>query len=230
MNEWRMDRSEMNRPNFRNFDRSKPLVSLHVPKCAGSGLWQALQDACSPSFRVFPYYPDIGFTLPADWDAGATIIHGHFVRRDGHAVETVCRGASQFMTVLRDPFEVVVSAWFYGANEGMSWAASHSIDSFMEWWLAEDIGPLMSALPTIEGHRNIEDYASSFIHIGTVRNMLDFYSSLERILDVKMPAIEVVNASDYTERIPDLESAFRKKFSLDYELYNFVDRMKPRRF
>ncbi|MDT8853514.1 hypothetical protein RNZ50_00400 [Paracoccaceae bacterium Fryx2] len=170
------------------------------------------------------YYPDIGYLLPAGWNAPETIIHGHFVRRNGQAVETVCSGADQYITVLRDPFQVVVSAYFYGKKEGMSWATAHSLEWFMEWWLKQEQGPLMSALPTIKGYRSVEDYAASFIQIGVVSRMTEFYAALGGILGVEFAGEKIVNASAYGEDIPDLEPAFRKRFPLDFDLFDFADR------
>lgn len=208
--------------SHRDYNPLDPLISLHVPKCAGQSFIKSLEMACSSVYSLKYFYPDIGVNLPEDWYSPNTIIHGHFVRWKGHSVEEVCIGASQFITIVRDPFDICVSAYFYGLRDGHEWATSMSLESFLEWWLAQEIGPLMGALPYFAEARTIEDYCEQFVCIGEVSQINKFYDHLSIILGTVLPKDIIVNTSIYTEKIPDMRCHFQKRHRLDYELFNFI--------
>lgn len=209
--------------NFKPYNPNLGLIMLHIPKCAGQSLQISLEMACNNSYCLSYFYPDIGVNLAKNWNSRRSIVLGHFIRWKGQSIETTCPLASQFITILRDPFDVCVSAYFYGLKEGFTWATSMSIEDFLNWWLLQDFGPLTGALPEFKFDESVIDYCKRFVYIGTVSKIDRFYSEVGRILGVKFEWNGIANTSEYTKSVPDLRSAFRRKFSRDYLLYDFVD-------
>lgn len=199
-----------------------PIVSLHVPKSAGSSFHNALFSAREYGYRVISYYPDIGYHLPSDWRSPRTIIHGHFIRRLGHGVEKICPDVKQFIAVVRDPFDICVSAYYYGLSMGFEWANALDIEGFLNWWLEQDEGPLLGSLPLIGESERIEEYASKFLHIGLSSNLGEFAKVIEPTLGVKFGELPFMNSSSAAKICPDLRLDFRRKHWRDYELYDFV--------
>lgn len=203
------------------FDPNKPLVSLHVPKCAGSSFGQDLSQI-SNYYSVIYFYPEIGYILPNDWHRPKTIIHGHFVRWKNHAVEDFCPDC-QYITLLRDPYDVCVSAYYYGLRNNLSWAVNSTIKEYFEWWLNSDIGPLTGSLLSLDKFNSIEEYCSKFICIGSVSRINDFYSKLERVLNVVFVTSSHLNVSKVLPNTPDYRNAFKERFPFDFDLYNYVE-------
>ncbi|BBU69661.1 hypothetical protein [Fluviibacter phosphoraccumulans] len=208
----------------RQYNTLNPLVSLHIPKCAGQSFRVELEIACQGKYSLDYHYPDVGVFLPANSNVARKIIHGHFVRWKDAAVEQVFPEADQFITIVRDPYDVCISAYFYGKDNLLPWAMSLSIEDFLCWWLDQDEhnGPLLGALPSIESFHLIEDYCNNFICIGAVDKLERFYSELGAILNVRFDPRVFVNRSNHVGNVPDLRKEFKRKFSLDYELFNFV--------
>ena len=207
------------------FDHQAPLISLHVPKCGGQSLVAALSACTQSGYVLIPFFPEIGHTLPARWNAARTIVHGHFVRWKGHRVEDMCAGASQYTTVVREPFDALISGYAYGLQTGQDWAVNQSADAFLDWWLESGNQPLLGALPAIEGARTIEEYASRFVLLGVLERLDDYVGALADLLQVEMAAPPVRNTSTRAGfDIPDRRAEFRRAMPLDFELYDYVAR------
>lgn len=207
---------------MKRFNNQKPLVSLHIPKCAGQSFLACLNTIGEGNYKIAPYYPEIGWTLTPNWNMPSTIVHGHFVRWKGCSVEDVCIGASQFTTVLRNPFDVIVSAFFYGIQHKHEWATSQSLDAYLDWWLCSGHGPLTGALLHVADGESVEEYANRFLLIGVVGHMNSYTEQLGALLGAKIPPANVVNSSEYFLDVPDREAEFRLAMPFDFELYEYV--------
>ncbi|MBN8474948.1 hypothetical protein [Sulfuritalea sp.] len=208
--------------NSAKYNDLLPVVSLHVPKSAGSSFHNALFSATQYGYKVISYYPDVGYSLPSDWNSPRTIIHGHFIRRLGQGVEKICPDVNQFIAVVRDPFDICVSAYYYGLSMGFEWAKTLDIDGFLHWWLEQDEGPLLGSLPPIEESERIDEYTRKFLHIGLASNLSEFVKEIEPTFGVRFGELPFLNSSLSAKSCPDLRRDFRRKHWRDYELYDFV--------
>lgn len=207
---------------FRKYDVNFPLISLHIPKCAGTGLLQAFFTLPKDRYQIFVYYPDIDMFLPECWNSPRTIVHGHFQRFLGHSVEVICPSADQFITVLRDPFDVIVSSYYYGLREKHSWATSMTIENYIDWWLNQEEGPLESGLPERLPDEKPDEYVSRFVCIGLLDQLPDFYRSLENILNLRLPSPSVINETFYKFHNQHFKAKVENKFPWDYSLLDFI--------
>ncbi len=200
-----------------------PLISLHIPKCAGTSFINALVSGCKETHNLIFFYPDEGMLLPDNLKKPNTIIHGHFIRSRGMSVETVCPGETQYITILREPFDLCVSLYYYGIREGLEWANGKTLESFLNYWLSEGTFPLLGGLPELTPTESIENYCKRFLCIGTTENISDYYTSLERVIGLKLPSDIKVNVSPRdTQNVLDVREEFKKRHARDYELFEYV--------
>ncbi|MBI3796453.1 MAG: sulfotransferase family 2 domain-containing protein [Deltaproteobacteria bacterium] len=106
------------------YDREKPLISIHVPKCAGGSFGVVLQSWFGPN--LCPHYPNWELRqTPPRYDLKEGIcIHGHFNSFKGVGVLDYYPQVEQFITILRDPFEMAVSFYFFRKRpdkDGPTW-------------------------------------------------------------------------------------------------------------
>ena len=127
------------------YNPEQPLVSLHIPKTAGSSLRQALQ-GWFPADRLKLHYPDQATLQPphrCDF-TGPICVHGHFDAAAGLDVGSYYPEAGQFITFFRDPFERAISFYcFMHARRrsypwrlfGKQWALASGAErmSFERW-------------------------------------------------------------------------------------------------
>ncbi len=99
---------------MRRYDPTEPLISLHVPKTAGTSLRLSLE-TWFPDGRLCLHYQDTTtLRVPEKHDArGPICIHGHFEAARGYGVDDYYPDARQFIVFLRDPFERVVSLYSF---------------------------------------------------------------------------------------------------------------------
>ena len=101
-----------------NYNKSLPLIMIHIPKTAGTtaraffDLWFGV--------NLFPHYRDdqLGL-LPKKYnifespEKENTCIYGHFNKLEGFGVYDYYPKATQLVTILRNPLELMVSLYFY---------------------------------------------------------------------------------------------------------------------
>jgi Sulfotransferase family len=102
------------------YDPLSPLVSIHVPKTAGTSLARLLAE-WFPDGRLLRHYA--GDALPVRHTLrGPVCVHGHFNALRGFGVNDYYPDAGQFITFLRDPFDRYVSGWQHVKREPQAFA------------------------------------------------------------------------------------------------------------
>ncbi len=108
------------------FDRSRPLVFMHIPKTSGMALTAALEEALPPRPKVMgfdrvlfgtfdgfdSFAPEVRRTIhddPSSLPADAGLVHGHFALSTTEARYP----NAQFLTLLREPGARLLSLWRY---------------------------------------------------------------------------------------------------------------------
>lgn len=99
-----------------NYDPAKPLIFIHVPKTAGSSVRAVFEDWFGEGL-ILHYHrgsiPDV-IDLKARHNAASPVcLYGHFNAERGFGIPGRYDDQRQFMTILRDPLEKVISAYFF---------------------------------------------------------------------------------------------------------------------
>lgn len=112
---------------MREYDKTAPLIVIHIPKTAGSSvkkifkLWfgDALYDHY---FNERAGSPPPKRNLDLLHSPGRPLaVYGHFNRLRGFGVEHYYPEVQQFITILRDPFEMAISSYYYIRKNGTDW-------------------------------------------------------------------------------------------------------------
>jgi len=97
---------------MKTYNPGKPLISLHVPKCAGQSFRWLLTGWFCDNF--FIHYFQQHNALPEKHPLKPGMcIHGHFDRRKNMGATDYYPAVDQFITLLRDPLEMAISNYFF---------------------------------------------------------------------------------------------------------------------
>jgi len=224
---------------MRDFDPAAPLIFIHVPKTAGQSVKRIFTDWYLDRIH-FHYFDESMGRMPERIDLASEgnrrappVLYGHFNRLRGFGVEQYYPEVRQFVTILRDPFDMHVSRYHYTRRE------------VHKWKLGSDIGDAGLAEHLEQGHLNmlehfprpvttdnfkdiIEEY---FVEIGCFE---DLRNSLERIaarLGHAPGSFELphLNASKEMAVIPPgARERFRDRWPLEFEVYDYVKQLSDR--
>ncbi|WP_396595202.1 sulfotransferase family 2 domain-containing protein [Brevundimonas sp. R86498] len=95
------------------YDPRRTLVSLHVPKTAGTSFVDALTTWFGPEHLHFHYRAKAGTWPELTSGRPGLCVHGHFNRVRGFGGRVSYPDANQFIVFLRNPFDRFVSQWLY---------------------------------------------------------------------------------------------------------------------
>jgi hypothetical protein len=217
---------------YRN-DRS--LISIHIPKAGGTSLADILRRWFGRKFYLH-YCDEKNNASPKRLRLEPDMcIHGHFNSRRGFGVRDYYPEVDQFITVLRDPFEIVVSRYFYEKKRA---ARYESYRGGKLLTLPDDINQyLEEEIIKPDYHPNILDYLpvemtpdnfkenihAYFVYIGIMEDPAFSFGRLAQLLGKPERTLPHLNPA---ERFAEADKHYRIKFieahPLEYALYNYV--------
>ncbi len=226
---------------MRSYDPAKPLISIHVPKSAGTTFQLILRQWFGRKLLVH-YIKDRPDKKPkkhriTQWLGGGQrpgiCIHGHFNKMRGFGIDDYYPSVDQFITILRDPFETALSRYFFAKYRQTKPEiykrpdrAADQYDS-LEAFLDGARNSLMDFLPdgiTLENHR--QELQRRFVYMGIAEDMPTSIARLGARLGFAAPPVEHHNASPRDEPIPaGAEERFRQAHALEYAIYDFAREM-----
>jgi len=224
------------------YDKTKPLAFIHIPKTAGSSLKTVLKQWFGEGLRSV-YFNEKEKLPPEKIDlkdsSGAYItglcVAGHFNRKRNMGIEQCYPEIEQYITFLRDPFEVHLSDYFYVrklAKENRAYRdgklhpiieKNMSLQDFLENYPRSFF---LNFLPVELDENNFREVLErKFIFIGIVENYDESLTELARILGKDVGEIFHINKSDRAEsleNIDDYRQEFNKNNALVKAIYDFV--------
>ena len=119
-------------PIMRTYDPAQPAIFMHMPKCAGSSFIRLLRQWFGDQYHKLNQDETRDILLPriqtrdedGNWLPDVKCIHGHFDNGRGYGLPYFYPEINQYFTVLRDPFDIAVSMFFFckkRSAEGKFW-------------------------------------------------------------------------------------------------------------
>ena len=221
---------------MRNYDPEQPLIYTHIPKCAGSSFIRLLRQWFGDQYHKLNQDETQDILLPrvqtqdanGDWLPTVKCIHGHFDNGRGYGLPYFYPEINQYFTVLRDPFDIAVSMFFFckrRSAEGKFWyrgKQENILDKYptVEYYLKEYPYWVYNHLPQDVTLQNYSQKLSErFIFIGIQEDLDHSIKILGRILGKPHVQLDRFNDSDYDEPVPNW---LREKFYDDYPLLHRV--------
>lgn len=221
---------------MRQYDPSKPLIYTHIPKCAGSSVVRLLRHWFGPHYHKLNQDERRDIILPrvetqdaqGRWLPNVKCIHGHFNHGRGYGLPYFYPELDQYFTILRDPFDLAVSMYFFAkgrSKEGRFWFRGEAIDLNQQFPNVESYVNsypywLFDHLPQDVTLDNYEErIRSRFIFLGIFEDLQTTIDNLGKLLGMESATLPHFNVSTYDENIPE---RLREKFYADYPLLKKV--------
>ena len=229
---------------MKQYDPQKPLFSIHIPKCAGSSFSEILKTWFGRGF--LRHYPnDKRNKAPKRHHLYTGLftkslrpnlcIHGHFNNQRSAGVYDYYPEADQFITILRDPFDLHLSTYFYVKREakiqgGGAYRFGKPHPIIANNWRLEDY---LNASPTsymcqfLPPDLTLDTYQrfleTHFLCIGITERLQHSVDRLADTLGFQSRPVPKKNVSDWTESIPDgARDEFIQNNPLEMAIYTYV--------
>lgn len=230
------------------YDPRKPLISIHIPKCAGSSFAAVLKSWFGKGY--LPHYHDEKENKPPQKYQLRTgffrsrfrrgiCIHGHFNHERGNGVKDYYPEVDQYITFLRDPFDVHLSNYFYikrdakylggGAyREGVLrplTKESVTMENYLKWSQKSFFKSFFPPDINLTNYKEILE--KEFIYIGITENFQNSVNILASRLGFPTVNVSRKNISRWEEPVPDgardefIENNPLEMAIYEYALHNF---------
>lgn len=216
---------------MRDYDSSKPLIVIHIPKAAGTSSKEVFKSWFGENFHQH-YFNEKKACMPIKIDIfelhkpqKPLCLHGHFNKLRNFGVEDYYPSADQFITILRDPYEQLISAYFFCSKNGVNWKEKLMVPNVdIETYLKNKKPNMLNQFPREITKDNYKDICEEhFIEIG-ITEKLD--QSLDRIAN-KLgfeyeDNVPTLNKTTRDEKIPEnFKDQFIELNRLEYDVYEY---------
>lgn len=220
---------------MKTYEQEKALISIHIPKCSGTSLRCWLEQAFPG--QVFLHYFDEKNNLPPVKHElrNGRVIHGHFNRQRGFGIQDYYPEADQFITFLRDPFDMVVSRFFYekqlskrgeSFRDGQTLHLPEEVDCYLRQEINNPryVPNLLDYLPEDINAGNYQEFFErKFIYVGVVEELSKSLRRLAKKLGISAPPTPHLNPSDhYQQALEPLQKEFVATHPLEYQIYQYA--------
>lgn len=225
---------------MRAYDPNQPILYTHVPKCAGSSMRYVLSEWFGDGYHKVNQQQTARFgmqKLPTqdsdgNWLPNVRCIQAHFHHGHGFGLPYFYPEIDQYITILRDPFDLVVSMYFFTkgrSKQGHFWYRGRPVDisekyPTIESYIRSYPFWMFSHLPqnlTLANYQ--EKLSSQFVYIGIYEDLQTSIDRLASILDQPTMTLPITNASRYDEMVPqDMREQFYFDYPLPKKIYDFA--------
>lgn len=217
------------------YNKNKPLIAIHIPKTGGGSYREILKKWYGQKYFSH-YFDEKNNKMPEKHDLNPGIcICGHFNKRRNIGIQDYYPEVKQFITILRDPFEILVSRYFFVKKQetvgkshrnGDVLLLSKDVDKYLEDEIyKKDYHPnILDYMPcevTMDNYREVVE--EKFIHIGIQDNFQFSMDLIAQKLGFKSEEMSHMNVSErYQSVSAKIRTVFVETHPVEYALYNYV--------
>lgn len=223
---------------MKTYDPSKPLIFSHIPKTAGTSVRELFTSWYGPNLLL--HYKDESRPPVHDLEnppepGKPVVIYGHFSRNRGVGIDKYYPQVDQFITILRDPLERVLSGYFFKTqNETMRrafWGTARlTVDQYVGGWQRRLVrganAPITNFFPGEVNHDNFKDVINDrFVEVGVVEHLDISMTRIAEKLGFEFDVSELqhLNAAKRTHEVSDkAKENFKKSHQLEYAIYEYA--------
>ena len=157
----------------------------------------------------------------------AIVLHGHFNKLRNFGVEDYYPEIKQFITILRDPFELIISHYFDTRKFGSNWKDKTRIPtSDVEKHLIKAKPNMLNHFPREVTTANYKDIIEEyFIEIGITEHLRNSIRWIAYKLNMHYDEalLDHHNATERDQHVPDyLRDLFIENNQLEFDVYNYA--------
>ena len=222
---------------MRAYDRTQPLVMLHIPKTGGTSVQRIFRSWFGDGL-VEHYFDESRNAMPTRHDLAMVhfperpvVVYGHFNRLRGFGVDDYYPQVTQFITILRDPFDRAISLYFFvrqNSQQGAGWwkSSDPATMTLREFLAQKEEGPLPTFSPIPLTLDNFEEVIeASFVEVGIMEKLDESLRRIAHSLHVHYDSsmLTIENRTARNQEIPhELRESFMRRHPLEYAIYNYV--------
>jgi len=231
--------------SFKTFESDKPLIYIHVDKTGGTTICEYVKEWFHDEkyrlcmFDREHYQPNEYCKIIHHTDLSKKIeqlkcdgiynpiFFGHLVEDIGTMVPEKC---TQFVTIIRNPFDRMVSNYFYDRMDDVDEIINYNM-SLEQYICTKDPGEdlvdiFTKEIITLDNYKYI--IKKYFIYIGLFEkfntSILKLATVLEKPANIKI--LRHLNKSEYTTNVPNhLREFHRNKYPLHYAIYDYIKQL-----
>jgi len=210
--------------SLKTYQPNEPVIFVHIPKCAGTSFIRLLRRWYRDGYR-HPYQdesqdimlPRVQTRTPGGhWDPTIRVIHAHWDHGRAYGLPYYCPDVTQYFTIVRDPFEMIVSMYFFvkgRSARGEFRFRGETVDLRQRYptvnhYLDEEQPWLNNHLPV---DLTLEDLpagiARRFVYVGRFDRLQTSVDHLAFVLGMRRQVLPQHNVSEYDEPIPESRRA-----------------------
>jgi hypothetical protein len=210
------------------YDKSKPLISLHIPKTGGASFGNVLKRWFGDKLYKHRIDGKLNIMPPRRNLEGGMCVHGHFNPFRKNGVRDYYPEVDQFIMVLREPFEQHISLYFFEKGQGdqkfkcgkPAPIEEPDLKTYLEErraWSRHFMGFEL----TLDNYKEIlEKY---FVYIGITEDLQTSVNVLAKKLGFDPVTLRYVNVSNHDEEVPPgMREEWMKNHPLEYALYEYA--------
>jgi len=219
---------------MRTYDPNHPLIVIHIPKTAGMTTERFYKRWFKDGFLRHYYIPSED-KMPEKFDLFGMhskekpiVLHGHFNKLRNFGIADYYPKADQFITILRDPFEQMVSTYFFVKKVGINWKDKSRIPKGeLRDFLFSRKPNMLNHFPKDVTMYNYKDIIETFfIEIGITEHLEKSMKRIARKLNFDYyPELltKRLNATERDQYVPyELKEEFKEKNKQEYAVYNYA--------
>jgi len=228
---------------MKSYDPHSPLIFIHVPKTAGSSVREVFKGWFGSG--LIPHYFNEATASPPGRDPrfdchsfnAPVCVYGHFNRNRGFGVTDDYPDAMQFVTILRDPFEMAVSHYFYTLRASENWKDRSRVPKDNLANHLRNASPnMLNHFPCAVTYENVwEVIESYFVEVGVTERLAESLQLIASALGKTSSSPSQIPRVNATERdtgnidLAELRIEYRERFPLEFAVYDHVRWLIERR-